>query len=175
MIHRTYLAQMPSIAGTMPYLDILPQGPVGSPNAPVSRAQSPQPANQTAGPSGWQVFPNSVNGDGQFCEWRGRTLRFEKLFSAGVAGGFVPRLRLGWKLTALPASQLDGCLVAPTILYSKSLVGEPPSPFDVMVIADPSYGPAIRLLNTPDTEGGLYVVQLSVYDIKDEDREPSGV
>lgn len=179
MIHRLYLVKMPSLAGTMPYLDIVLQGPVGSPAAPVTRAQVPQPVNTTAGPVGWQVFPGSVDGDGQFCEWRSRPERFPVTFQPGQtlaqaqANGFVPRFRLGWNMGVNPAAAGDGCVAAPSILYSQTLVGQLAAPFAGMVIADPTYGPVLRLLNTPDTQGGSFVINLDICEAKDEDRDPN--
>lgn len=168
MIHRTYFVQMPSDAGNMPNLDILLRGPVGSESAPVRLT----PAGGTAPPAGWGVFTNA-NSDGQFFEWRSRPIRFET--EAGDTG-FVPRARLGWSVVASPTDENDaGCLSTPIYILSQSLVGTLASPWDAVQIADPTYGPVLRLLNTPDLQGGIFVVNLILPEAKDEDRNPSNV
>lgn len=168
MIFRTYFVVMPTNPGSMPNLDIVLRGPMGTMATPMSIAN----AN---GPAGWQVF-GAVNGDGQVAEWRGRPVPIDVLFAAGAAGGFVARFRLGWMLSALPAdSSSDGCLVAPTIIYSASLLGTVAAPFNLTQIADPAYGPVIRLLNSPDISGRPFIVQLGVAQARDDDRDDTGL
>lgn len=160
---RTYLVKMPSVSGTSPYLDILPNGPVGTPALPVKKTGGTTP------PNGWQPFAGD---DGAFYEIRSRVIRFET-FSGD--DGFVPRARLGWLITV---NCVDGgdCNIGPVTQMSRSLVGTPPNAdFAGITFDDPAYGPVIRLFNSPDTEGGLYSVNLELEEAKDEDRTPFGV
>jgi hypothetical protein len=156
---------MPTNAGASPALDIIVQGPVGSAAAPVQVA--PPGPTVTVAPPGW------VGGDGQFFEWRGRPIRIPIL--AGNTG-FVPRLRLGWKTAVYCADPGDGegCFAIPCVLYSQSLIGTLNPPFNVAQIADPSYGPVIRLTNSGDVQGGIFVVHLNIYAAQDEDRAETG-
>lgn len=167
MLNRTFLVKMPSNASTMPYLDILPGGPVGSPSAPVKIA-----AGGTTPPSGWQVFAGPVSGDGQFCEWRSLILRTPILFGAT---GFVPRFRLGWHTSIYLADTASTAVATPSVVHSQSLVGALVSPFDVETVADPSYGPSIRLMNAATVQGKTYVVHVLVAEAKDDQRSPTGV
>jgi hypothetical protein len=178
--HRTFLAKMPTVAGTMPYLDILIEGPVGTAALPVKVA-----AGGTTPPSGWQGGADFVNapggvGDGQFYELRGRTKRIEQPFGAtnNDISSFVPLTRLGWEVSLVCSDNTDdGCAPPCCVLYSASLIGRPASPFDVMGIAipnvDPSYGPVLRLLNTPDVQGRVFTLCWSVNDANDEGRSPT--
>jgi hypothetical protein len=164
-IRRTFLVKMPTVSGLSPYLDILPEGPVGDPSAPVRKT----PAGGTTPPNGWQPFTSD---DGQFYEIRGRTIRFE---TVDGDAGFVPRARLGWTLAV---TCIDGgdCNIPPVAQLSRSFLGTPPdAAFVNITFADPAYGPVIRLSNSPDTEGGLYSVNLELAEAKDEDRTPTGV
>lgn len=147
-------------------MDILVQGPVGTPNAPVRLA-----AGGTTPPNGWQPFSGD---DGQFYEIRSRPIRFET--EVGDAG-FVPRARLGWQVSAMCIdTDSDGCNVPPVVVLSESIIGEPPvAAFQAATIADPAYGPVIRLMNSPDVEGVLYSVNFTIEEQKDEDRTPRGV
>lgn len=164
--NRNYLVRMPTVAGTMPFLDIVITGPVGSPDAVVGIGQ-PTPA-----PVGWGIGgPFIAPSDGQYSELRGRPLRVPVLFGQP---GFVPRLRLGWAPSVTPAVLGDGCVGVPSVKYSQSLLGALPQ-FPGVVVPDPSYGPSVRLVNNPDVQGGTFVVALNVFEAKDEDRDPTGV
>jgi hypothetical protein len=166
-IRRTYLVKMPTTAGTSPFFDVLPEGPVGTPSAPVRLT----PPNGTTPPNGWQDFPND---NGQFYEIRGRTIRFE---TEEGDDGFVPRARLGWIVSVMCIDgDSDGCNIPPVVILSRSFIGTPPdSAFVGITVDDPSYGPVIRLINSPDTEGALYSVNLELEEQKDEDRSHVGV
>lgn len=210
-IHRTYVLKMPSNPGSMPYLDILVEGPVGGPWPAVGNWTPRLPVvnqnavflNTTTGlpitlvppsntgatpncvfaPSAWQVFDNDVQGDGTFYEWRGRVLRCE--VRAGQ-DGFVPRFRLGW-LASLHKSLEDTCLIPNDIQYSESLLGLVSDLDQTIVgglgvtvsIPDPGYGgvqvPVIRVGNTAEVAGGLFYLQLTIFEAKDEDRNPTTV
>jgi hypothetical protein len=166
-IRRTFLVKMPSVAGTSPYFDVLAEGPVGAPDAPVRLT----PAGGTTPPAGWQDFPND---DGQFYEIRSRPIRFE---TEEGDDGFVPRSRLGWIVSVMCIdSESDGCNIPPVVILSRSFMGTPPDPaFTPITIDDPDYGPVIRLINSPDTEGALYSVNIELAEQKDEDRAHAGV
>lgn len=162
---RTYLVKMPSVSGTSPYFDILPNGPVGTPDAPVRKT----PAGGTTPPNGWQPFTSD---DGQFYEIRGRVIRFETVEGDD---GFVPRARLGW-IVAVNCIDGGDCNIGPVVQMSRSLIGTPPdAAFASITFDDPAYGPVIRLFNSPDTEGGLYSVNLELEEARDEDRTPFGL
>ncbi len=163
---RTFFVKMPSVAGQAPYLDVLPMGPVGTPAEPVG--------DGTDGPAGWQEFPNNIDGDGLFYEVLGRVLRFE---TTEGDDGFVPRARLGFEVSVLCMdSESDGCNIPPVVILSRSLIGTPPNAnFVNLTIDDPDYGPVVRLLNSPDTEGALYCVMLSLAEQKDMDSTHAGV
>lgn len=170
MINRSYLVVMPTNPSSMTSLDILLRGPVGTVAAPVRIA-----AGGTTPPTNWQVF-GAVNGDGQFCEWRGRPVPFSTLAADLAAGGFVPRLALGWRLDVHAVdSASDGCVVPPTLLLSASLIGTMVAPFLAMNLTDPAYGPVIRLLNSADVAGRTFVVNLGIAQQRDADRSATGL
>jgi hypothetical protein len=166
-IRRTFLVKMPSVSGTSPYFDVLAEGPVGDADAPVRLT----PAGGTTPPNGWQDFPND---DGQFYEIRGRPIRFETVEGED---GFVPRSRLGWIVSVNCIDKnSDGCNIPMVVILSRSFMGTPPdAAFADITIDDPDYGPVIRLINSPDTEGALYSVNIELAEQKDEDRAHAGV
>jgi hypothetical protein len=180
-LRRTFLARMPSDAGTMPYLDILLEGPVGSPTTPVEVGAT---AVGSAPPSGWQSgadfssAPGGV-GDGAFCEWGSKPLRVPT-HQGGT--GFVPLLRNGFSLSVVPSGVPGGGVIctgaAPPVLLSRSLTGSLTGDFSAMAFADPTYGSAqaavIRLGNTVDVAGGLYFVSFEVQTQRDADRVSPG-
>jgi len=153
MITRTYIVQMPLEGPTTP-LDILVESAPGSQDDPV------------------------LPGDGKYYEWRGRPLRFPVLAAAGAAGGFVPRLRLGFLVTITPiaaAIQTD----LPGVQLSESLAelastDSGPS-INIPTLADPSGEAAIRLIGGVATAGLFYVVTLMCPEAKDEDRSNTGL
>lgn len=165
MIHRQYFVLMPSNASSMTSIDILPRQ-VGTMAAPMRIA-----AGGTAPPAGWGVF-GAVNADGQVAELRGRPINFE---TVAADAAFNPRFGLGFSLSIMPAdSGSDGCVTPPTYQLSASLLGTLAAPFNVAQIADPAYGPAIRLLNNPDVQGRVFIVTLSVAEPRDDDRSQTG-
>jgi hypothetical protein len=165
MRHRTYYVRMPTASAQMPYLDIFVGGSsVGNPAAPVGLVG----AGLTAPPPGWQQGADFANapdgkGDGQFFEARGLPLRVED----GESGVF----RLGYTLAIVPTDPDHDCVPIPRCQLSQTLLGGGLTGLFVpMQIADPSYGPAIRMLNTADTQGVLYCVNMVVYEAREEDR-----
>jgi hypothetical protein len=174
MIHREYLVVMPTKSATMPFLDI----PVIDPA--MGLATRELPLGSLGGPplpTGWQtglpfIFAPGGMGDGQVCELRSRILRIEALASAGAAGGFVPRLRLGGYLgMAMLGTTLSA--VPPPAQFSQSLAGATAGPYAASVIPDPVYGilaqPVIRLWNTTNCEGLIVLVSLGLATSEDED------
>jgi hypothetical protein len=148
---------------TMDYIDLIIRGPVGTVGLPVYVGAT----GDSAPPAGWQLFAGGY-GDGAFCEWRGRTVTFESTYGGT---GFAPRWALGWHFSLTPANAGE-CTAVPSAIYSYSLTGLLSAPWNTMSFADPSYGPSIRLYNTPDTAGLLYVATLVISEPKDEDRSP---
>lgn len=138
MLTRTYIVKMPSEVPTAA-LDILVQSAPGSQDDPA------------------------LPGDGAYYEWRGRPLRLETLVSAGAAGGFVPRLRLGLLVTITPivaavAADVPGVQLSAS-LASLASTDSGPS-IAVPAFADPAGEPAIRLVGSSATSGLFYVVTL---------------
>ena len=154
MISRTYVVLMPASSATTP-LDILVQ------NSP-----------------GTQAVPIVAGGDGAYYELRGRALRIPVLAAAGAAGGFVPRLRLGFSVavvrinsaivTDLPGVKLSASLISLASTDSGPTIAVPAFP-------DPNGLPAIRLTGGAGTSGGFFLVSLRLNEAKDEDREGTGI
>lgn len=155
MIHRNYIVLMPSDAGVNAALDICLQGPVGTQSAPVSAAVGGTPP-----PAGW-----NGGADGAFYEWRGLPIRFETLFGST---GFSPRARLGFNLSIAGINDAD----IPIANLSRSVIGsyDGGTIIPTTEVADPSYGPVLRLTNTAATQGKVYQVSLTIYEPKDEDK-----
>jgi len=175
-IHRTYIVQMPGTGFLTTDLDIVVAVP-GSNTAPVAYGTSPP---RTAPPAGWGGSPSF---DGAYYEWRGRTILIPVLSTAGgslatgIQNGFVPRARLGFTLSINQIENVAAAAILPKVLISKSLIGT----FDDTVgvinaadLADPTYGPVIRLKNAAAVATLIYVVNFSIYEAKDEDRDPTG-
>lgn len=118
-------------------------------------------AGGTAPPAGWN------GADGRYFEWRGRALRLESLFGGS---NFVPRLRLSFGISVIGNSE-----VLPIIKPSASLVGTLPAAFAGLTLADPAYGPVLRLTNTVNTASNLYVVSFQLSEVKDEPHSPAGM
>jgi hypothetical protein len=157
--NRTYIVKLPGTGA----IDIMPEGPVGSRSAPV------QAEDGTAPPAGWN------GGDGAYYEWRGRTLRFEKRAAVGAAGGFVPRLRLGWNLSLYRfQAAVAASYRTPGVIVSQSLIDTIAGGLIAnTTIADPSYGPVIRLTTSAELADQIWVVHFSVAAEQDEDRAPA--
>lgn len=164
MIHREYIVKMPTTAPTTP-LDIIVQGYPGSQDAPISVAGGTTPV-------GWS------GSDGAYYELRGRPLRLPVLAAAGQMGGFVPRLNLGFTLSILPVktaivTDIPGVQLSQTL---DSLASTDIGPtINIPVLADPAYGPVIRLTGGAATAGTYWILHLLVMEAKDEDRSATGV
>lgn len=163
MINRQYVVKMPS-SPTMP-LDITLRGPVGSATAPVCTGTT-----RTDPPAGW------VGGDGAFYEWRARPVPFP-VTASQAAAGFVPRGRLGVSVGMVEiATAATGSL--PAVLLSQSIVNTLDAGNGVINpvdLADPAYGPVIRLGNSTNTVNKTLLVSVSFFEAKDEDRDPTGI
>jgi hypothetical protein len=167
MIHRTYVVRLPTALSDNG-LDIIVEGPVGSPSAPVGVG-----VGFTAPPAGW------LGGDGAFFEIRSRTLRIPVRAPGAdpVPAGFVERLRLGWHLSIHPLVDTSGVpVIIPRVQYSRSLIQSIAPAYPTVVdLLDPTYGPVIRLgRDDVLTTNHSYVVQLAVIEQKDEDRDQQG-
>jgi hypothetical protein len=162
MIHREYIVQMPNSVATVP-LDIVVEGFPGSSDAPVNAANSPV---------GWS------GGDGAYYEWTGRPLRLPVKAADGSTGGFIPRLTLGFLVTITPIAAalsvaVPGVQLSQTLASLASTDTGPSMP--IPTLADPTYGPVIRLVGDTSSAGAFYVVSLQVMEPKDNDRSPTGV
>lgn len=174
MLHRTYIVRMPLDNDA---LDIMVEGPVGFTSSGAVAAPGTQPtvAVQLANaPAGWL-------GNGAFYEVRSRPLRLPQraLLPSGSANpAFVPRFALGWTLSiislntavfSLPPTQLSASLIGANGL---AITGLAPA-----LLADPTYGPVIRLHGgsgeTP-VGGVIFAVHLQVATERDEDRTTGG-
>jgi hypothetical protein len=158
MIQRTYVVTMPSDAGVGTALDVVVQGPVGTPNAPVAGAG--YGLTKTAPPAGWTGEP-----DGSFYEWRSRTMRFETEFGDT---GFVPRTNLGVGVSITPL--VTGGDV-PGFFFARSFALAASVGFSVV---DQTYGPVLRLVNSANVQGRSFLVVLTLPEAQDEDSAPSG-
>jgi hypothetical protein len=157
MIQRTYVVTMPSDAEVGTGLDIVVQGPTGSANAPVAGAG--YGLAKTAPPAGWLGEP-----DGRFYEWRSRTMRLETLFGAT---GFVPRTNLGVgvSIAALGTSgDVPGFVFARSFAVTGSVS---------LSVADPTYGPVLRIINSANVQGRSFLVTLTLPEPQDEDSAPA--
>lgn len=152
MLSRQYVVQMPDESPSTA-LDILVQSAPGSQDEPVTVA------------------------DAAYYEWRGRPLRLEVLAADGVAGGFVPRLRLGFLVTVTQYGPGPGTGL-PEVQLSESLAGDLSSTdagpsITIPLFTDPNGEPAIRLNGGADTAGQQYLVSLLCPEAK-EDNAPRG-
>jgi hypothetical protein len=157
--------------------------PVANPYARAFVAYDEDPYYMDIAPAGWQVFDNDVQGDGWFFEWRGRPLRCELRANDP---DYVPRFRLGWDLAMYDAqfpryylisgSPDKECPSPPSaVQFSETLLGQQDDTLgNAIQIDDPGYGgvdrPVIRVHNNFDVAGNAYVVHLTVFEPKDEDR-----
>lgn len=155
MISRTYVCLLPNSAGVN--LDIAVETAPGTSAAPVG----------TGG-----VAASAAAG--AYYELRGRPIRFP--VRAGTPG-FVARARLGWRLSIYKYGA--SALALPGVLLSASIVNtldstDNPVTMNLTNLADPGYGPTIRLLNVDGQEGTFYIVHFDLMEAKDEDRSPTG-
>ena len=151
MIARTYYVVMPTSGGNVA-LDIIVEGFPGSQDDPIDIGNAP---------AGWN------GGNGSYYEIRSRPIRLP--VQVGDAG-FVPRLNLGWLISVTPIGTA-AALALPGVQLSESLQAS----LNATPLADPSYGPVIRLAGTSAAVGGMALtVQLLIMGAKDEDRTDSG-
>ena len=114
----------------------------------------------------------TVGDDGFYAEWRNRPIRVP--IKSGNTG-FVPRFRLGFNFGF---AQHDGVQNGefPLIEFSASLVGNVLSAINGATTlgdngyADPSAGPAIKIINSGQVGGRLFRLYLQVMEAEDEDR-----
>lgn len=179
MIYRQYIVLLETARASN--LDIIVGRP-GSSVAPVASAIVYPAATITAAPAGW------VGGAGMYYEVRGRSLPLEKV--SGQAG-FVPRTHLGYHLSIVALQNSAGTAVCQNLLpmlgLSASLAPAPGADNVTMfgaayaaALADPAYGPVIRVYNTvllyPGTAepAALYLVSFGIAEAKNEDFTPFG-
>lgn len=169
MIHRTYIVLCPTGEGPGP-IDIIVEGPVGFSTVnglvvPTPPGQKPTIAvKSTNAPVGW------LGTGGAYYELLAKTLRIEQraLINGSANPAFTPRFRLGWNLSVQTLASADSL---PVVSLSQSLVnnlGTADSAIVIATLADPAYGPVIRI--QPASLGGqTLAVHLSVYGQEDED------
>lgn len=151
MIARSYYVVMPTAEGGNVALDIVLEAFPGSQSDPIDSGNSP---------GGWN------GGNGSYYEIRSRPVRFP---TTTGDDGFVPRLALGWTFSITPLDTVQQTV--PGVQFSESLQAS----LNATPLADPSYGPVMRLGGAAGTIGGLaYLVQLQIMQAKDEDRTESG-
>jgi hypothetical protein len=176
MINRTYIVKTPSTRAT--FVDICVRATMGTRLAPV--ADPATYVHATPAPSGWAA----ACGDAAYYEIRGRTLRLEHLFAEGAVGGFTPRVALGFNLSVVPYGVTAGVTSAVSgVQLSQSLLAAVGGDVDTAIaaanLADPAYGPVIRLsiplvgYGNPQV-AALYVVSFSVAERKDDDYDNLG-
>jgi hypothetical protein len=183
MINRTYVVNLPSAQRAQGQIvDICVQATMGTRALPVADPATYGAGNVTAPPAGWVA----ACGGTAYYEVRGRTLRFEHLFGAGAAGGFVSRTNLGFHLSVQPYGSWgagNSFEHLAGVQMSQSLIAAvggdvggaipPPNPN----CPDPVYGvaqPVIRIY-VPFTEQGaamavgILLVNFSIFERKDDD------
>lgn len=163
MIARTYVCLLPNNGAVN--LDIAVQNAPGTVAAPVGTGGAAASA-----------------ANGAYYELRGRPIRFEQLAltSAGAANAnFVRRANLGWMLSPYV---YGGAAIteAPVILLSNSIVQsllstEAGGPIvNPATLADPGYGPTLRVVNHASLVGRYVMVHFNIFEAKDDDRDPTG-
>jgi hypothetical protein len=180
-VNRTYIVDLPwdDITGPslLTQMDIVLEIP-GSPELPVMASGG---TDVTTPPPGWLNTSGAPTGNGAYYEVRGRPVRFE---SVDGDPNFVPRGRLGYRIdccwldssgTGSGDSPTDG---VPMITPSKSITGDGAAGIAGVMdftFADPSYGPVLRINGANITKQGLRLqVNLSLFEARDEDRNPTG-
>lgn len=149
---RTYVVRMPGVEAPTTPLDILVENAPGSQDAPEGDADN-----------------------GAYYEVLGRSLRIPN--PAGTTG-YVPRLRLGCTISIVPlaaavSANLPGVQLSASLASFASTDSGPT--IDVPAFADPSGGPAIRLIGSAATQNLYFLVTLSVVMPADVDRAGSGI
>ncbi len=133
-------------------------------------------ANGNAPSGSW-----GTNNDGAYYELRARPLRIPVLSggapptAAQISNGFVPRMRLGFALSVVPVAtgiqtDVPGVQLSSSLVPALGITG-----LTLAALADPSYGPVIRLTGGANTAGKTYLVTLAIMEAKDEDRNAAGV
>jgi hypothetical protein len=175
--NRTYIVKMPGSQDAITYVDITVMGPVGTQAAPVSSAVGGTPP-----PVGWNGGASAA----AFYEWRGRPLRIPVLAAptslatpSGVNSGFVPRLRLGWRLAlqelAPSGISADFPAIVPSVSLGSFAGGPAGAIIPVTPLLDPTYGPVLRVFSSVALANKVYAIHFSVFEQKDEDRDPLGL
>lgn len=154
MINRTYLVKMPTSVSTTP-VDIAVQSSPGTSTTPITTAT-----------------------DAVYYELRGRALRFEqlKLTSTGAANSsWMPRARLGVLAQVQSFGNAAQQTEVPDLQLSASFATWAATGIAIPALADStSLGPILRLIGGAGTAGKFYMVNLIVFEAKDEDRSPTG-
>lgn len=182
MINRSYVVLLDQVTRGSPNLDIILSLP-GSISAPVGVAAYYPGMGVTPAPVGW-------NGErGVYYEIRNRAVRCESVFGQA---GFSYRARLGVHLSVAILQDAAGLGVShnlvPALSFSQSLTPAPGagnlSVFGSVyatAFPDPSYGPVIRVWNSPNLFPGtsptpqvLYLVNLAIEETRDSDLSPVG-
>ena len=161
MISRTYICLLPNQGGVD--LDIALQNAPGTQAAPVG----------TGG-----VAASAANG--AYYELRGRPVRFEQLAlltGGGANPAFVRRARLGWRIAAYIWN--SSVARSPSFLLSNSVVQslvstEGGTIVNPSTLADPGYGPTLRIINHADLATKYLFVHFDIMEAKDDDRDPNG-
>lgn len=178
MIRRTYIVGLNPLLQGFPNLDIVVAVP-GARTAPVLDPVTWAGQPFTPPPANWAA----ACGANWYYEQRGRALRLEAV--AGAAG-FVPRFNLGVHLSIVALQAADGSAddnnLLPTLTPSASLMPAPLAAANaalgaayVNALADPSYGPIIRIWNDAalfegrEAQAMIYMVNLRISENKDED------
>lgn len=160
MINRTYICRMPNVAGGSVNLDIAVQNAPGTRSAPVG--------------SGGVAAAAAV---GAYYEWRGRPLRFPN--PSTPAASFVPRARLGWNVSVYQYGAVQAN--SPGVILSASIISSLVSTegggpiISPTLLADPAYGPTIRLINAAALADLIYIVHFNIMEQDDEDGARGGV
>ena len=158
---------MPADAAANPAIDIPVEGPVGTPLLPVN--------NGTAAPAGWN------GGTGQYFEIRSRILRVPirrnaDTDAAARTRGFMARTALGFTIAVNQVATSRAMAIG--VVLSDSLIAISAAAYAAafagLRIADPAYGPSIRIDNDAVIQGQLLMVNFDIYEEKDEDRNPTG-
>lgn len=134
-------------------MDIMPFGPVGTQAVPMSETN-------TLAPAAWA----SAVADGKFFEIRGRALPPQAYFGAT---GFAPTFRLGWNLT-IQAVTTGSTRLVPIHRFSNTLISGVLGNTVMTTLADPAYGPVIRLFNHADLQSSWFIMHLNIFDQHDE-------
>jgi hypothetical protein len=170
MIHREYVVQFINVGSSyFPPCDIMVEVP-GLQSKPVASASAYGAGNVTPASTDWAT----ACGANAYYELRGRPLRVP--VKSGAVG-FTPRFQLGYHISTVPIHRTgeDAAIITfPRVALSASLAATPGDANviqNVPALADPTYGPIIRL-SVPSGDSSaakLYLVSLDVFEDTDED------